>query len=143
MIERELINLLKQGDREAFKTVVETWQDMVFNTGLGILQNEEDAEDIAQEVFIQVFESIHTFKEESKLSTWIYRITVSKSLDHIRKKKAKKRLSFLKSLFKEDGQAIEPPDFLHPGIKLENKENAKALLKRWINYRQIKKRLLY
>jgi RNA polymerase sigma-70 factor (ECF subfamily) len=127
--ERDLINLLKQKDREAFKTLVETWQDMVFNTALGILQNEEDAEDTAQEVFIQVFESIDNFKEESKLSTWIYRITVSKSLDHIRKKKAKKRLSFLKSLFKEDGQEIELPDFLHPGIKLENKENAKALFR--------------
>ena len=117
MIERELINLLKQGDREAFKTVVETWQDMVFNTGLGILQNEEDAEDIAQEVFIQVFESIHTFKEESKLSTWIYRITVSKSLDNIRKKKAKKRV---------------------PKFAFEYLDGG-----RWINYRQIKKRLLY
>ena len=129
MDERDLINLLKQRDRDAFKAVVEAWQDMVYNTALGVLQNEEDAEDTAQEVFIQVFESIENFKEESKLSTWIYRITVSKSLDHIRKKKAKKRLSFLKSLFKEDGQAIEPPDFLHPGIKLENKENAKALFK--------------
>ena len=129
MEERDLINLLKQRDRDAFKKVVEAWQDMVFNTALGILQNEEDAEDTAQEVFIQVFESIDTFKEEAKLSTWIYRITVSKSLDHIRKKKAKKRLSFLKSLFKEDGEVIEPPDFLHPGIKLENKENAKALFK--------------
>ena len=130
MNERELITLLKQRDRGAYKEIVEAWQDMVFNTAVGILQNEEDAEDTAQEVFIQVFESIDTFKEESKLSTWIYRITVSKSLDLIRKKKAKKRISFLKSLFKDDGQGIiEPPDFLHPGIKLENKENAKALFK--------------
>lgn len=128
MDERDLINLLKQKDRNAFKTIVETWQDMVFNTAVGILQNEEDAEDVAQEVFMQVFESIDSFKEESKLSTWIYRITVSKALDHIRKKKTKKRFAFFKSLFKEDNQVmIEPPDFLHPGVKLENKENAQAL----------------
>lgn len=130
MEERDLIRLLKKRDRDAFKSIVDTWQDMVYNTALGILQNEEDAEDTAQEVFIQVFESVDMFKEESKLSTWIYRITVSKALDHIRKKKAKKRLSFIKSLFNEDGQAmIEPPDFLHPGVRLENKENAKALFK--------------
>ena len=130
MDERDLINLVKQKDRHAFKTIVETWQDMVFNTAVGILQNEEDAEDVAQEVFMQVFESIDSFKEESKLSTWIYRITVSKALDHIRKKKTKKRFAFLKGLFKEEDQAmIEPPDFLHPGVKLENKENAQALFK--------------
>lgn len=128
MEERDLINLLKQKDRNAFKRIVETLQDMVFNTAMGILQNEEDAEDIAQEVFMQVFESIDTFKEESKLSTWIYQITVSKALDQIRKKKTKKRFAFLKSLFREEDQAmIEPPDFMHPGVKLENKENAQAL----------------
>lgn len=128
MEERDLINLVKQKDRNAFKTLVEAWQDMVFNTAVGILQNEEDAEDVAQEVFMQVFESIETFKEESKLSTWIYRITVSKAMDHIRKKRTKKRFAFLKSLFKDDGlEMIEPPDFIHPGVKLENKENAQAL----------------
>ena len=130
MDERELITLLKQKDREAFKSIVESWQDMVFNTAVGILQNVEDAEDVAQEVFIQVFESIDTFQEKSKFSTWIYRIAVSKALDHIRKKKTKKRFSFLKSLYREDnGAMIEPPDFLHPGVKLESKENARSLFK--------------
>ncbi|HEY5393204.1 MAG TPA: RNA polymerase sigma factor, partial [Hanamia sp.] len=95
---------------------------------IGLLQNAEDAEDIAQEVFMQVFESISSFKGESKLSTWIYRITVSKCLDHIRKKKRKKRFAFVQSLYgKNDGMMIEPPDFFHPGIKAENKENAAIL----------------
>jgi RNA polymerase sigma-70 factor (ECF subfamily) len=128
--ERELIALLKKKDRDAFKTIVETWQEMVYNTALGILQNEEDAEDTAQEVFIQVFESIGSFKEESKFSTWVYRITVSKAMDHIRKKKRKKRFAFIQSLYgKEDGPMIEPPDFFHPGVSIENKENATALFK--------------
>jgi RNA polymerase sigma-70 factor (ECF subfamily) len=128
--ERELIALLKKKDREAFKIMVETWQSMVYNTALGLLQNVEDAEDTAQEVFIQVYESVSTFKEESKFSTWLYRITVSKSLDHIRKKKRKKRFAFIQSLYgKNDGQMIEPPDFFHPGVKIENKENAAVLFK--------------
>jgi RNA polymerase sigma factor (sigma-70 family) len=128
--ERELIGLLKKKDRKAFKIIVETWQGMVYNTALGLLQNAEDAEDTAQEVFIQVYESVSTFKEESKFSTWLYRITVSKSLDHIRKKKRKKRFAFIQSLYgKNDGQMIEPPDFFHPGVKMENKENAAVLFK--------------
>lgn len=130
MTERELISLLKQKDRETFKYVVETWQNMVYNTSLGILQNDRDAEDCAQEVFVQVFESIEKFKEESKLSTWIYRITVSKALDYLRKKKSKKRFAFIKSLWDPGDQAApDPPDFTHPGVMLENKENAAALFK--------------
>jgi len=128
--ERELIALLKKKDREAFKTIVETWQSMVYNTAMGLLQNAQDAEDTAQEVFIQVFESISSFKEESKFSTWLYKITVSKSLDHIRKKKRKKRFAFIQSLYgKNDDLMIDPPDFFHPGVSMENKENAAVLFK--------------
>ncbi|HUZ58942.1 MAG TPA: RNA polymerase sigma factor [Hanamia sp.] len=128
--ERELIALLKKKDREAFKTIVETWQDVVYNTALGLLQNAEDAEDTAQEVFMQVYESIDSFKEESKFSTWLYRITVSKSLDHIRKKKRKKRFAFIQSLYgKNDELMTDPPNFIHPGVSMENKENAVVLFK--------------
>ncbi len=130
MNESELIALLKKKDREAFKEIVETWQDMVFNTAIGFLQNAEDAEDTAQEVFMQVFESVFSFKEESKISTWIYRITVSKCLDHLRKKKRKKRFAFIESLYgKNHSLMIDPPDFFHPGVKAENKENAAVLFK--------------
>ncbi len=130
MIETELIALLKQKDRAAFKETVDTWQNMVYNTALGILQNAEDAEDVTQEVFIQVFESVASFKEESKFSTWIYRITVSKAMDHIRKKKRKKRFAFVQSLYgKNDEPVIDPPDFFHPGVSMENKENAAVLFK--------------
>ena len=130
MNETELIALLKQKDRAAFKSIVETWQDMVYNTALGILQNEEDAEDVTQEVFIKVFEAVSSFKGESKFSTWVYRITVSKAMDHIRKKKRKKRFAFIQGLYgKNDAPVIDPPDFFHPGISMENKENAAVLFK--------------
>src|SRR5690349_13042768 len=88
--ERILVERLKQGDEAAFRMIVETWQDMVFNTALGIVQNEADAEDIAQEVFVQVYQSVGSFKGDSKFSTWMYRITITKSLDHERRKKRKK-----------------------------------------------------
>ena len=130
MNENELITLLKKKDRKAFKEIVERCQNMVYNTAIGLLQNAEDAEDTAQEVFMQVYESISSFKGESKFSTWIYRITVSKSLDHLRKKKRKKRFAFIQRLYgKDEGLMIDPPDFFHPGVKIENKENAAILFK--------------
>ncbi len=130
MTETELIELLKLKDRSAYKNIVEAWQEMVYNTAIGILQNSEDAEDVTQEVFMQVYESISSFKGESKFSTWVYRITVSKAMDHIRKKKRKKRFAFIQSLYgKNDQPVIDPPDFFHPGVSTENKENAAILFK--------------
>ena len=103
---------------------------MVYNTALGIVQNAEDAEDIAQEVFIQVHQSVSSFKGESKFSTWLYRITVTKSLDHERRKKRKKRFAFVRSIFGEQNEVlVNPPDFHHPGVVLDNKEDAAVLFR--------------
>jgi len=96
--ERILIEQLKKGEETAFRTIVEKWQDMVYNTALGIVQNAEDAEDISQEAFVQVYQSIHSFKGESKFSTWLYRITIAKALDHERRKKRKKRFAIVKKI---------------------------------------------
>jgi RNA polymerase sigma-70 factor (ECF subfamily) len=128
--EGTLIEHLKQGDEAAFKQIVESSQGLVYNTALGIVQNPEDAEDVAQEVFVQLYESIHSFKGESKLSTWLYRITVSKAMDHLRKKKRKKRFAYVQSLFGANEELIhDPPDFVHPGVTLDNREKAKELFK--------------
>ncbi len=130
MQELELIERLKKGDDSAFKIIVNTWQNMVYNTSLGIVQNAEDAEDVAQEVFVQVYESIGQFKGDSKFSTWLYRIAITKSLDHIRKKKRKKRFAFLQSIFGNNEEEVKhQPDFHHPGISLENKEKAAILFR--------------
>jgi RNA polymerase sigma-70 factor (ECF subfamily) len=69
LTELELIEGLKRGDQSAFRVLVEKYQDLVYNTALGVVQNAPDAEDVAQEVFIQIFRSIATFKSEAKLST--------------------------------------------------------------------------
>ena len=128
--DKTLVEKLRAGDQTAFKHMVTTWQAMVYNTALGIVQKEEDAEDISQEVFVQVFQSINTFKGESKFSTWLYRITITKSLDHERKKKRKKRFAFISSLFGEDNiEQVHPPDFNHPGVVMDKKEDASILFK--------------
>jgi RNA polymerase sigma-70 factor (ECF subfamily) len=130
LTDQELLLGLRNGEESAFKELVTRFQDKVFNTALGLLQHHTEAEDIAQEVFIQVFRSIQQFKGDSLLSTWIYRITVTKSLDHLRSKKRKKRFGFLSSLFGEDNRPVyEPEDFNHPGVLHENKEDAALLFK--------------
>jgi RNA polymerase sigma factor (sigma-70 family) len=93
------------------------------------LQHREEAEDITQEVFIEVYQSLSKFKEQSTISTWIYRITVNKCLDHLRAKKRHKRFGFITSLFHhETGEVLhEVSHFDHPGIELEKKEKAKLL----------------
>jgi RNA polymerase sigma factor (sigma-70 family) len=131
--ELELIQQLRAGDELAFKSLVENYQNLVYNTALGVVQNSEDAEDVTQEVFIQVFRSIDQFKGDARLSTWIYRITTTKALDHIRSRKRKKRFAFITSLFGPNDELIhEPVDFQHPGVTLDRKEQA-ALLFRMID----------
>lgn len=128
--ETELIEQLKHGDESAFKVIVEQWQDMVYNTILGIVQNETEAEDLAQDVFIKVFEKISTFKGDSKFSTWLYRIATTTALDHLRSKKRKKRFGFLQSLGGGGTEEKEQvADFHHPGISLDNKERSAVLFK--------------
>jgi RNA polymerase sigma-70 factor (ECF subfamily) len=128
--ELELIAALRKGDEMAFKYLVDNYQDRVFNTAIGIVQNAEDAEDVAQEVFIQVFRSIHGFKGESKLSTWIYRITTTRALDLLRSRKSKKRFGLIQRLFGDGNEPLhEIPDFNHPGVTLDRKENAAKLFK--------------
>ena len=127
--ETELIEQLKHGDEIAFRTIVAQWQDMVYNTILGIVQNETEAEDLAQDVFIKVFEKIGTFKGDSKFSTWLYRIATTTALDHLRSKKRKKRFGFLQTLGGGTEEKEQIPDFHHPGVSLDNKERAAVLFK--------------
>lgn len=128
MNQPELVLLLQQGDESAFKKLVDEWQNMVYNTAISIVQNEDDADDITQEVFIQVYQSVSSFKGESKFSTWLYRVTVSKALDHEKKKKRKKRFGFVQSLFGGDGEEqVHAVEFNHPGVQMEKKEKASEL----------------
>jgi RNA polymerase sigma factor (sigma-70 family) len=130
LTEQELIYGLRNGEELAFKQLVQQYQHRVFNTSLGLLQQHTDAEDMAQEVFVQVYRSIAGFKTESQLSTWIYRITVTKCLDHLRSKKRKKRFGFISSLFGADNTPLyEPENFDHPGVQLDRKEDAAILFK--------------
>lgn len=128
MNQAELISGLKKQEESAFKILVEDYKDKVFNLCFGYVRNGSEAEDLAQEVFIDVFNSVGKFNEEAELSTWIYRITINTSLQFIRKQKAQKRWGFITSLFgNEDQVGRYYREEIHPGVTLENKERSKIL----------------
>jgi len=82
--EPKIIKQLQSGDKRAFRELVEATQDHVYNTCFSFVKNKEDAEDIAQQVFIEVLRNVHKFRGDAKLSTWMYRIAVNRSLNHLK-----------------------------------------------------------
>jgi len=99
MSDEILIKEVIAGNNAAFKTLMERYQLLVFRTVMGFVHLKEDAEDITQEVFIRVYQSLHTFQGESEFSTWIYRIIVNMSLNFLRSNRKKRLLQSLEALF--------------------------------------------
>lgn len=130
MEEQNFIEALREGSNEAYSRLLDEFQQKVFGTCISFVPNAEDAEDIAQDVFVEVFNSIHKFKGDSKLSTWIYRITTNKCLEFIRKNNTKKRFGFMQSILGNEtpiDRSSYFTEFNHPGIQLENKEKSEIL----------------
>jgi len=129
MDDNEIVKQLIQGDQDAFRQVVALYQSKVLSTSYRFVMNKEDAEDITQEVFIEVYRSVYRFREEAKLSSWIFTITISKSLDFLRKKKRKKRMGFFLGMLGNEGEAenVAAPSVTEPLHILENKERIRFL----------------
>ncbi|MCB0649941.1 MAG: sigma-70 family RNA polymerase sigma factor [Saprospiraceae bacterium] len=127
--EEKLVQDLQAGSEQAFSALVDLYQNKALSTCLGFIPNRQDAEDVVQEVFVEVFRSVGNFKGESKLSSWIYRIVVNKSLEALRYKKRKKRKAFFQSLIglNEQNGSLDGQDFDHPGVLMENKERSMVL----------------
>ena len=125
MDDASLVKRLQLGEEHAFRELVESYQNMIVNTCYGFLHNTEEAEDVAQEVFIQVFKSIESFRGDAKLSTWLYRIAVNRSLNKIRSRKSKFFVA-IDSLF-ESEQISKSSHSVTPHDSLENQERAKVL----------------
>ena len=79
-----LIDEIINGNVNAFRKIVEKYEDMVFTITLRIIRNREMADEIAQDVFLKVYQSINKFKGKSKLSTWIYKIAYNTSVNATR-----------------------------------------------------------
>lgn len=123
------IKELKNGSQTGFKQLVESHKNKVINTCFGFVHNRADAEDIAQDVFVEVYQSVNNFNEDSSISTWIYRIAVNKSLDFIRKSKRKKRWAELTRINLDSKNETDHwfADDNNPQLTLENLERTKIL----------------
>ncbi len=126
MTESEFIDAVKQRDPKAFKELVDQYQAMVLNTCNGFVNDTDDAKDLSQEVFIKIYDSIHKFRGDSKLSTWIYRISVNKSLNFIRANK-KMKLSKLDPLTLNSEQLTEGAKSDEEDSKEEQNDKSKIL----------------
>lgn len=130
MDDKLIANKILKGDATAFKELVDSYQVKVVNTCYGFLHNYEDAQDLAQEVFIEIHRSIKKFRNESKLSTWIYRISVNKSLNFIRDNKKRKWFQSLDILFDSDFRTNnQNVDYKSPQKILESNEKSEIINK--------------
>lgn len=111
-----------------FHHIYHTHKDLVYNLSLQYTQQVEDAEEITQDVFVAVHAKLSSFKRQSDIKTWLYRITINKSLDFLKAKKRKKRWSMFGMVnLDDDNQHLDLPEYNHPGIQLEQKEALEAI----------------
>ncbi len=122
------IQELKAGNEQAFRQLIEVHGKGILNLCLGMIPSREDAEDLTQDVFVEAYKHIGSFREGSHIKTWLFRIALNKCYDHIKYSKRKKRYGIMQPLFDKEDNPIElPSNFQHPGITLDNKEHARAL----------------
>lgn len=133
MSDKEIIGQILNGDNSLFRHLVDKYKLQVQRTCYGLTQSHSDAEDIAQEVFVEIFESLASFRHESKFSTWIYRIAVNKSLNFLRKQKRRGVMQSLEDLLSgkgriDRGEYIDdhrlPDDFTDPEENLKRLKSA-------------------
>lgn len=113
MTDQELITGILNRDKQVIQFLVGKYHKQIIKTAFHLLQNMDDAEDLAQDVCIEILESIESFKGASSLSTWIYRLTINKSLNFIRKNKRKQLVSQFESFFRK-GNGHENSAFTEP-----------------------------
>lgn len=124
--DQEIVNEYceSKSDRAA-NALIRKYSSLVYFTALRYVQDEQDAQDISQDVFVKVLSKLHTFKNQSSLQTWIYSITANQSKNFLRKKTLRK---FLR-IDKEISFDIEDKYQDSPQDKLESAETNHLLLK--------------
>jgi RNA polymerase sigma-70 factor (ECF subfamily) len=138
MTDQQIVKeILNSNSQKAFVELVDRYQPLVVKTCRGFVASYADAEDLTQEVFIEVYQSLSNFRNESKLSTWLYRIAVNKSLNFVRKKKRESVLQSIDRFFTGGNRGsqyfdIEENSNANPEKQIQKKED-KLILKQAIN----------
>lgn len=82
MCDKLRIKAILEGDQQAFRNLVDDYKTIIVNTYYAFIHDKDEAEDLAQEVFIQAYQSLKKFRGDCKLSTWLYRIAVNKAINY-------------------------------------------------------------
>lgn len=135
-VPNSVIEACQRGDSDAFDELVKLTHKNVYTLALRILGNREDAADVTQDTYIKLLRSIRTFRGDAKFSTWLYRVTSSVAISHLRKH-ARRRADL--SLDAEGVQEL--PVLMDPGKEVERQELKvrldEALLTLPIGYRAV------
>lgn len=123
MTDEQLIHEILSGDTSSFKTLMEKYQLQVFRTVIGFVHSKEDAEDITQDIFVKVYQSLTSFKGESEFSTWLYRITVNMSINFVNRNRKNRLLQSLEDVF------YKPSNEKTPLEQLEESERDQRIRK--------------
>jgi RNA polymerase sigma-70 factor (ECF subfamily) len=125
----ELMLRFQNGDEAAFAALVRTYQNRIVSLAYRYLGSAADAEDLAQEVFLRVYRAKESYEPSAKFSTWVYRITANASLNFLRGRKARRKVSGAMPAGEADGAAadFEDEDAEAPDERMEKDELARVL----------------
>ena len=126
----ERIQRIAKGDKTELELLYNTHSSIVYNTAMNYVQNEQDAGEVLEDVFVNVYKNAGKFKGNASLKTWIYRVTINESINYLRYKQRKKRFGFhIPLLTSRDSDVFNISEVRHPGILLENKEAVEYIMK--------------
>jgi RNA polymerase sigma-70 factor, ECF subfamily len=122
MQDRDLIARAGRGDRVAFQMLVEKYQKRVYGIAYGMVYNADDALDITQEAFIRVHRYLDSFEGSSSFYTWLYRIVVNLSVDHLRRRSHEPTVDYDDTLQHADTSDLQPSAIGDPVRALRDRE---------------------
>lgn len=131
--DQELVDAVQNGEAGAFRELFDRYNQRAYSVALGVVKNPQDALDIVQEGFVKVHKHIHKFEGSSSFYTWLYRIIMNLSIDHIRRAKRAKRIDYddrvLRTAEDVDGDGSIMPDILgsNPKRSVLRKELSDAI----------------
>lgn len=102
--DHELVKRIQAGDSKAFRELFDKYHRRAFAVAMGVVKNEDDALDAVQEAFVKVHKNVHKFQGSSSFYTWLYRIVMNVSIDHIRKTSRRKNLDFDERALHEESE---------------------------------------
>ena len=130
MTEQELVARARSGDQSAFEQLVLEHQNKVYSLAFRMVNDREEAADLAQEAFLRAWQGLPAFQGESSFATWVYRLTTNLCIDYIRRQKRRQEIQPVASLDDPDSGLGEPTDWKQdPQRHVERQELHRALAK--------------